>query len=852
MPGMNLTREEAARRAQLLHVSAYQIALDLSVGAEVFRSQTTANFSCSEPGASTFIDLVSADVSSITLNGTSLDPKVVADGCRITLPELAAENTLEVIANCRYMNTGEGLHRFVDPVDNEVYLYTQFEVADARRVFCVFDQPDLKATFSFQITAPQHWTVVSNQPTPAPVAQSPDVARWDFAPTPRLASYVTAVIAGPYHVERGELTSSDGRTIPLGVFCRASLSEHLDAADIMDVTRAGFEYFERQFELPYPFEKYDQLFVPEFNAGAMENAGAVTFVEAYIFRSKVPQAYVERRALTVLHELAHMWFGDLVTMRWWDDLWLNESFAEWASTACQAENTRWPWAWTTFSTAEKAWAYRQDQLPTTHPIAADIRDLEDVEVNFDGITYAKGASVLKQLVAYVGLPEFISGLRRYFKAHAWGNTELADLLRELELASGRDLKQWSAQWLQQAGVNTLTPVVEVDASGCFTSVEIHQSAPESHPILRIHRLAIGCYDVTSGVLRRVEYFELDVSGAVTAVPELIGRTQPDLLLINDEDLAYAKIRLDQRSLATAAEVATFESSMPRALVLGAAWDMLRDAESTAHSFVELGLKSFATEADSTVLRTLLGQVGTAVRLYSDPARRPALSLHWADQLFALAEAAAPGSDQQLQLTQASAAVAQSAPQVDLISRLLSGEVTWDGLSVDTDMRWSLLTSLVVAGAAGEEQIAAELARDQTANGQRAAALARAAIGTPAAKEAAWASVVDADDLPNAIQESVISGFSRVQNPEVLRPFVQRYFAALLDVWATRTNEIAQQLVVGLFPTVLADAELLTAADSWLSDNSQAPAALIRLVRENRDGVARALRVQAADTPPIPA
>ncbi|MEO7744755.1 MAG: aminopeptidase N, partial [Actinomycetota bacterium] len=448
MPGMNLTREEARERASHLTVTSYDVQLDLTSSEQTFRSETVVSFSSSTPGASTFIDLVARTVHSVELNGRALDPAVVADGIRIQLDDLAADNLLRVVADCPYMNTGEGLHRFVDPVDKEVYLYSQFEVADSRRVFTVFEQPDLKATFTFTVTAPNHWTVVSNSITPDPEPAPGGTAVFRFEATPVLPSYVTAIIAGPYHVERDELVSSDGRVIPLGVFCRQSLAADLDAGNIVEVTRQGFEYFERSFDRAYPFTKYDQLFVPEFNAGAMENAGAVTFLETYVFRSAVPEAMVERRALTILHELAHMWFGDLVTMRWWNDLWLNESFAEWASTSAQAANTRWPWAWTTFGTAEKSWAYRQDQLPSTHPIVADIRDLQDVEVNFDGITYAKGASVLKQLVAYVGEAEFVRGLQQYFAAHAYGNTELVDLLRELESTSGRDLRGWSEQWLE--------------------------------------------------------------------------------------------------------------------------------------------------------------------------------------------------------------------------------------------------------------------------------------------------------------------------------------------------------------------------------------------------------------------
>ena len=415
MPGTNLTREEAAARAALIHVEGYRIALDLTTGEATFRSTTVVSFRCAQPGATTFADLIPATVHEIRLNGASLDPAQVLSTGRIELAGLAADNELTVVADCPYMHTGEGLHRFVDPVDKETYLYTQFEVADARRVFACFDQPDLKATFAFRVTAPSHWQVVSVAPTPEPQPGPAGTATWDFAPTPRLSTYVTAIVAGPYHAAFGELTSIDGRTIPLGLFCRASLAAHLDPDNVFDLTRAGFGWFERVFDQPYPFDKYDQLFVPEFNAGAMENAAAVTASERYVFRSKVPEASVERRGLTLLHELAHMWFGDLVTMRWWDDLWLNESFAEYISTRCQTEATRWTTAWTTFSSAEKSWAYRQDQLSSTHPIVSDIRDLEDVEVNFDGITYAKGAAVIKQLVHWVGQEAFDAGMRSYFR-----------------------------------------------------------------------------------------------------------------------------------------------------------------------------------------------------------------------------------------------------------------------------------------------------------------------------------------------------------------------------------------------------------------------------------------------------
>lgn len=863
MPAENLTRAEARDRAAIVQVHSYDVTLDLSASAETFPSTTVVRFAAT-PGAATFIDLIAPAVRLVELNGHTLDPADVFADSRIALADLAAENELRVVADCAYMTTGEGLHRFVDPVDDEVYLYSQFEVADSRRVFAVFEQPDLKAAFTFTVTAPAHWTVISNSPTPAPVpvpggvnrngGRDAGTATWSFAPTPRLASYVTAVVAGPYEGAAGSLTSRDGREIPLGVLCRASLAEHLDADEIMDITRAGFAFYEELFDLAYPFAKYDQIFVPEFNAGAMENAGAVTFLESYVFRSKVPEATVERRVVTILHELAHMWFGDLVTMRWWDDLWLNESFAEYVSHLATAEATRFTQAWTTFSSLEKSWAYRQDQLPSTHPIVADIRDLEDVEVNFDGITYAKGAAVLKQLVSWVGRDQFFAGVRAYFARHAWGNTELADLLRELEATSGRDLSAWSAIWLEQAGVTLLRPRIETDAHDMMTAVEVLQEVPAEHPVARPHRLAVAGYDVVDGpdgepCLERVLRSELDVDGAATPVVELLGRSRPALVLVNDDDLAYAKIRLDPRSL----DVATgylhaFEDSLPRTLVLGAAWDMTRDGEWGARRFVDLVLGTVAHETDSTVVLVLLRQLGLAIDLYVAPEHREATATAAADRLWALARAAAPGSDTQLQLIKACASRAVTPAQLDAVAGLFDGTAPLEGLTVDTDLRWELLVSLVAGGRAGEAEIAAELERDATASGERAAATARAATPTPEAKAAAWRAVVESEDLSNTLQTSTIAGFARVHDRALLEPFVEPYFAALEQVWASRTNEMAQNIVVGLFPTLLTgtSVDLLARTDTWLEQLGDRTPALRRLLVENRDGVRRALTAQARD------
>lgn len=864
MPGENLTRAEAAERASVVRTHAYDVALDLTTSPRTFGSTTTVRFSAT-PGASTFVDLIASQVHEVVLNGRSLDPADVVADARIRLDDLAEENELRVVADCAYMHTGEGLHRFVDPVDDEVYLYSQFEVADSRRVFAVFEQPDLKAEFTFTVTAPAHWTVVSNYPQVGDAERVPGgqnrnggrdegTATWRFAPTPRISSYITAVIAGPYHGEHDELTSADGRTIPLGVYCRASLAQHLDTDDILDVTRAGFRFYEEKFGVAYPFAKYDQLFVPEFNAGAMENAGAVTFLESYVFRSKVPEATVERRAVTILHELAHMWFGDLVTMRWWDDLWLNESFAEYASTLATAEATRWTAAWTTFSSLEKSWAYRQDQLPSTHPIVADMRDLEDVEVNFDGITYAKGASVLKQLVAWVGQEQFFAGVRAYFQQHAWGNTQLRDLLSELERTSGRDLTAWSALWLEQAGVTLLRPELEVDDAGTITSFAVLQEVPDEHPTQRPHRLAVGGYDVQdvdgSPRLVRTVRVELDVDGPRTEVPELVGRARPDLLLVNDDDLAYAKVRLDPQSMATAiAHLGAFTDSLPRTLVWAAAWDATRDGETPARDFVDLVLGNVAHETDSSVVLVLLRQLATTLDLYVAPEHRAAAQVAAADRLLALADAAPAGSDQQLQLLKAFAGRARTDAQLDAVADVLDGRRSLAGLTVDTDLRWELLTALVAGGRAGDTDVAAQLSEDATATGQRAAAAARAALPTPEAKERAWAAVVTGDELPNALQAATISGFARVHDVALLLPWVEPYFADLERVWTDKTNEMAQNVVLGLYPTLLADhpdVDVLGATDAWLAEHPDAAPALRRLVAESRDGVRRALAAQEAD------
>ena len=838
----NLTRDEAAARSALITVASCEVDLDLTSGSETFVSVSVLRFDCAEPGASTFVDLTAPAVREITLNGAPVGAEAF-DGDRITLDGLAGDNVLRVVAECAYSRSGEGLHRFTDPADDRVYLYSDLETFDAHRVYACFDQPDMKASYELSVTAPADWLVVSNM-APESTMEAGQALRWHFPPTPVLPTYITAVAAGPYHVVRGE---HDG--IPLGVYCRQSLAEHLDADEILEVTRQGFDFFHQTFGITYPFGKYDQLFVPEFKEGAMENAGCVTFLEAYIFRSRVTDFAREARGETILHEMAHMWFGNLVTMRWWDDLWLNESFATWAGTLAEAEGTRWASAWTTFAQLYKAWAYRQDQLPSTHPIAADIPDIHAVEVNFDGITYAKGASVLKQLVAYVGRENFLAGVRKYFDAHAWGNATLADLLAALEDTSGRDLASWSAQWLQAAGVNTLRASYSVGEDGRFTEFAVEQEAPASHPMLRSHRIAIGLYDLTPAGLSRRSRMETDVAGPRTVVPELAGQARPDLVLVNDDDLTYAKIRLDDHSLRTLVEhIGSFTDSLPAALCWAAAWDMCRDGEMAARDYVRLVMSGISSVADISVVQTLLGQASQAARRFADPGWQATGLALMADTLRDLLFAAEPGSDAQLAYVRAFAGAATSDEDLAQLTGLIDGSVQLDGLSVDTDLRWALLVRLVSRGGGprnfGVPEIEAELERDATDAGERHAATCRAAIPTAEAKREAWR-LLTGGELTIAMFRAVLAGFADLDQPELVQPYREEFFAVVGDVWREWSSAMAQDFVGGIYTVCAISPETVEVTDAYI-DRADPPAALRRLLNEGRDDVLRALRCQARD------
>ena len=859
MPGSNLTRIEAEERKAVIEAPIhYHVDLDLTVGAKNFGSKSLICFNA-KPGSSTFLDLIADEVTSIDLNGKSLDPAVAFQDNRIELTDLKEKNEVTVEAKCRYSNTGEGLHRSVDPSDGNIYLYSQFEVPDARRVYAVFDQPDLKATFDFKVLAPASWIVTSNMPV-ATIEDDPretldgtlgdkpneSTRLWDFEPTPVMSSYLTAICAGPYAEWHTEYLNEDGRTVPMAQYCRQSLAKAFakDVDYLFDITKKGFAFYAKTWGVPYPYAKFDQIYVPEYNAGAMENIGMVTIRDSYVFESKVTDALAERRVVTVLHELAHMWFGDYVTMKWWNDLWLNESFAEFTSTLATAEATEWKDAWATFSSGEKSWALRQDQLSTTHPIVAPINDLNDTYVNFDGITYAKGASVLKQLVFYVGREKFFKGINNYLNKHAYSNATLADLLAELELTSGRDLKAWSAQWLEQSGINTIATEVEENEDGTIRQLALRQSASAEHPVLRAHRLAVGFYneDPETGKIVRTDQFELDVDGELTIVEAAAGKARPALILVNDDDLTYTKLRFDEKSLKFAAEnLYRFDDALARSVIWLAFWDMTRDGELPAKQFIETSLAALATEHESTTFRYALAQVSTTAWHYTAPADRAEVVEHVAAELFKLAQAA----DEQFQLITAYLGYGEPGDAAFEANAkgLLDGSVKLDGLEIDNNFRWTIINALSTINAIGQSDIDAELAKRETTENREFALGARAVAGTAEAKEWAWNEALHNDELTNMQLESVARGFASTPRADLAEPYAAKYFEVADWIWKNKTFHMAEALLEGLYPSYADPATLVDLGDAWLASHADADNALQRIVRGNVESSHRTLKVR---------
>lgn len=847
MAEANLTRDEARARAELISGLSYEVSLDLTTGDETFGCETTIKFDCATPGATTFVDYSGASVAAIWMNGQEIEPGRFT-GTRIELIDLRDSNELRVRAHSAYQRTGVGMHRFVDPTDGNVYLYSDLEPFEAHRVFPCFDQPDLKGMFRFAVKPPAGAAVISNMPV---AGQSQGA--WEFETTPLVSTYITAVVAGPYHSVYDEQNG-----IRLGLHCRQSLAQYLDSKEWFEITKQGFDYYHEVFDYPYPFGKYDQVMVPEFNSGAMENAGCVTFNEVYIYRGRVTRATRERRAEVILHEMAHMWFGDLVTMRWWDDLWLNESFATFMAQMAQ-EHTGFANHWVTFANDVKVQARRQDELPTTHPIAASIPDTLSTRVMFDAISYSKGASVLRQLVAWVGEEAFFEGVRNYFRRHEYGNTELNDFLAALEQSSGRDLQAWSKEWIETAGVNVISPAFET-RNGAYSSFSIVQEAPPDYPTLRSHRLGVGLYDLTARGIEPRKRVDLEIAGSSTPVPELAGQKVPDLLLLNDGDLTYAKLRFDERSLETVKErLREVRDPLARALCWSTAWDMVRDAELSAGDYLSLVTNNIVTETDITVLQdvldkprstlsgiivVLLGRVKAAIEVFGNPDKRDRAVESLAIFLEAAAENAEPGSDHQLLFARGFASSARSPEHLRTVGKLLESDV-FEGLEVSPEFRWLIVRSLASAGAAEEEIISAEQQRDPTDEGNRQAARARASRPDAQAKAAAWESIVGDTSLSRPALVDLIAGVQQTGQEELLRPYAEQYFRSLPIIWDTRSIEISQAFAMYAYPHFLVDDETVAMTDEYLQSRDPAPP-LRRLLLEGKDGLLRAQKGRARD------
>ncbi|MER6616901.1 aminopeptidase N [Streptomyces xantholiticus] len=827
-----LTRGEAQTRARQLDVHRYTIDLDLTTGDENFDSRTVIHFTAKAAG-DTFVEMKPAELRSITLDGQPLDPARLTEN-RFPLTGLTAgEHELRIDAQMRYSRTGEGMHRFTDPSDGEAYVYTQLFMDDVQRVFAAFDQPDLKAVFEVTVTAPRSWTVLGNG-----VATHHGDGRWTCAPTPLLSTYLVAVAAGPWHSVRTEHAG-----LPFGIHCRRSLAPHLDADadELLDITRQCYDRYHEKFEEPYPFDSYDQAFVPEFNAGAMENPGLVTFRDEFVYRSAVTDTQRQTRAMVIAHEMAHMWFGDLVTLKWWDDIWLNESFAEYMGYQTLTEATRFTDTWTDFAIARKAWGYDADQRPSTHPVAPDpeaVPDTASAMLNFDGISYAKGASALRQLVTWLGEKDFLAGINTHFARHKFANATLADFIDSLAAATDRDVHAWAESWLRTTGVDTLTPTVSDTPGGWTLTVARDGSRP--------HRIAVGVYDtdpIDPGTLVLRNRFETDVPNDGATLPHP-GR-RPALVVLNDGDTSYAKVRLDDTSWRTALGfLSGIPDALTRAVVWNAARDMVRDGELAATAYLDAARDHLPRENDLAVVQGVLAfAAGQIADCYLPAEERPAALTTLTRICRDLLRRTEDGSHPGLRLTAVRHYI-DAAGQPEPIQEWLTEGSVPGGPELDPELRWRVLRRLAVLGATDEAAIAAELERDPSATGQEGAARCRAALPTPEAKAAAWARLFAADDLSNYLFAATAQGFWQPEQADLVREYVPRFYPDAVALAARRGPAIAEACGRYAFPVHAVDPEALRAGEACLAEPDILPA-LRRKLADQLDDLRRALRVRGA-------
>ncbi|MEO3763664.1 aminopeptidase N [Streptomyces sp. B8F3] len=843
-----LTRAEAQLRADLLDVRHYAVDLDLTRGEEVFGSSTVIGFAA-RVAAETFIEIRPAELVRVTLDGRDLDTGALDDN-RLALQLAEGEHELRVEAVMRYSRTGEGMHRFTDPADGETYVYSQLFLDDVQRAFAAFDQPDLKAVFDVSVTAPAGWTVLGNGIAHQEADAGPDAApeagvRWRLTTTPPLATYLVAVAAGPWHSVHTEHAG-----LPFGLHCRRSLAAHLDAdaEELFDITRRCFDRYHERFAEPYPFDSYDQAFVPEFNANAMENPGLVTFRDEFVYRSAVTDTERQTRAMVVAHEMAHMWFGDLVTLRWWDDIWLNESFAEYMGYQILTEATRFTGTWTDFAIARKSWGYDADQRPSTHPVAPPrVPDSASALQNFDGISYSKGAGALRQLVAWMGEKDFFAGIDDYFSQHRFGNATLADFIESMDRASGRDVPEWADAWLRTTGVDTFRPEVWQGEDDVWVLEVEHAGS-------RPHRLDVGLYDEVPDepgrlVLREqvAQEFAADL-GLKSASAE--GRA-PALVLVNDGDLTYAKIRLDDRSWETALRcLSGIPDPLSRAVLWNAARDMVRDAELPPADYLRAAAAHLPAEDDLAVVQGVLAFArGPVAGSYVADADRPAARATVAETCRELLRRTDDIADPGLRLA-AVRALIDCADEPDEVRDWLAAGTVPGGPVLDPDLRWRCLARLAVLGATTPERIEAEVARDPGASAQEGAARCLAALPGAEAKATAWEAMYGDGAAAGAGEPSAYlftataMGFWQPEHREVLAPYVPRWFAETPALAERRGPAIAQAAGRFGFPRGFVDAETLRLGEECLERDDLVPA-LRRRLADQLDDLGRALRVREA-------
>jgi aminopeptidase N len=846
-----LGRGEAVERARLVDRVSYALAIDLAAGRETYRGRTTIELDRVEPASPLFLD-VSGQVTGLRVNGRDVDPDHRGHRLWLPLGSPDGHDTIEVEVHNAFDRTGSGIHRFVDPEDGLEYLYSNLEPFSAHRLFPCFDQPDLKATFALEVTAPRDWSVISATTAVQGADDETDRLRHRFAPTPTISTYVFPLMAGPW-----ERIGAVHAGVPLGVYGRRSMRRDLErsADELFEVTAAGLDHLSALFGRPYPFGKYDQLFVPEFNAGAMENVGAVTFHDSYLFRDPPTWSQRLERAEVVLHELAHMWFGDLVTMRWWDDLWLNETFATYAAYLCLADATRFDDAWRVFNGQMRPAAVRQDQLVTTHPIAADVPDTDGAQANFDAITYEKGAAVIKQLVAALGDDVFRRGVRTYVERHAWGNATLSDFLAALSDAAGGPLDAWARVWLETPSLNTIG-VRWTERDGRIDSMELEQRAPDDHPTLRPHATTIGLVGraddgsglVTVGIPARI-------SGERAAVPEAVGLPAPLFVFPNHGDHDYALAALDEASVAFALErLPDLHDPMLRQQTWSALWDMVRGGQLPVGAFLDAVERFAPGEADPAMLTAVLDRADTALSRYVPEGA----VLDTSGRLFALAlDALRTIDDAGRRITWARAAVTFAGREPDLgtLTELLDGEGVIEGFRLDQDMRWGILVKGASRDLAGTRaRLDAETRRDPSDRGDRAILRAGASWPDEITKARTWDSLHGDGYGSDYRTRAAMAGFQWRHQRELLEPYRAAFFDQVRAIYRSHDLAFARSYVRWLVPDRWAEPTVAAQVRALVARLDDSEVLLSRQLREVGDDLERAIAVRAvaSGADPIPA